>query len=58
MEKTIYGYILRFSKPQQILLTVLAISSYPFLLGFLNVPKWIINHIKTALDKNGAGFFV
>ena len=58
MEKSIYGYILRYSKPQQIILTVMAISSYPFLLGFLNVPKWIVNHIKDAVDKKGETFEV
>ena len=58
MEKSIYGYIIRYSKRQQIALTLLAIASYPFLLGFLNVPKWIVNHIKDAVDKKGVSFQV
>ena len=58
VEKSIYGYILRYSKRQQIALTLLAIASYPFLLGFLNVPKWIVNHIKDAVDKKGVTFQV
>jgi ABC-type multidrug transport system fused ATPase/permease subunit len=58
VEKSIYGYIIRYSKPQQIMLTMMAIASYPFLLGFLNVPKWIVNHIKDAVDKKGEPFQV
>lgn len=58
MEKSIYGYIIRYSKPQQILLTVMAISSYPFLLWFLQVPKQIINHINAAVDRKGEPFQV
>lgn len=58
MEKSIYGYILRYSKPQQIMLTVMAISSYPFLLWFLQVPKLIVNHINDAVDKKGESFTV
>ena len=51
MEPTIYRYVIKYSLRQQVILTLMAISSYPFLLGFLNVPKWIINHIKDAIDK-------
>ena len=58
MEKTIYGYIIRYSKPQQLLLTAMAISSYPFLLWFLQIPKQIINHINAAVDKKGVPFDV
>ena len=58
MEKTIYGYILRYSKPQQIMLTMMAIASYPFLLWFLQVPKLIVNHINAAVDKKGVSFDV
>ncbi len=58
MEKTIYGYIIRYSKPQQIVLTMMAIASYPFLLWFLQVPKLIVNHINDAVDKKGVSFDV
>lgn len=58
VEKTIYGYIIRFSKPQQIVLTLMAFASYPFLLWFLQVPKLIVNHINDAVDKGGEPFQV
>ncbi|MDC0033888.1 ABC transporter ATP-binding protein/permease, partial [Alphaproteobacteria bacterium] len=58
VEKNIYDYIIRFSKSQQIVLTLMAISSYPFLLWFLQVPKQIINHINAAVDKKGESFDV
>ena len=58
MEKSIYGYIIRYSKPQQIMLTAMAIASYPFLLWFLQVPKLIVNHINAAVDKKGVSFDV
>lgn len=58
MEKSIYGYIIRYSKRQQIALTVMAIASYPFLLWFLQVPKLIVNHINAATDKKGESFDV
>lgn len=43
MEKSIYRYILRYSLPQQIVLTVLAVASFPFLYAFYELPKRIIN---------------
>ena len=43
MEKSIYKYILRYSTPQQITLTILAIVSFPFLYVFYELPKEIIN---------------
>ncbi len=58
MEKSIYGYILRYSKRQQIMLTVMAIASFPFLYAFYEVPKQIINHIGAAAAKKGAAFNV
>lgn len=58
MDKNIYGYIIRYSKPQQIMLTVMAVASYPFLLWFLQVPKQIVNHINAAVAKKGESFDV
>ena len=58
MEKGVYGYVIRFSKRQQIVLTLMAFASYPFLLWFLQVPKQIINHINRAVAKNGESFDV
>lgn len=43
MEKSIYKYILRYSTPQQIVLTAMAILSFPFLYVFYELPKEIIN---------------
>ena len=43
MEKTVYKYLIRYSLPQQIWLTVLAGLSFPFLYAFYELPKRIIN---------------
>lgn len=43
MEKSIYRYILRHSLPQQIVLTVMAVASFPFLYAYYELPKRIIN---------------
>ncbi len=43
VEKSIYRYILHHSKPQQIVLTLLAAASFPFLWLFYELPKKIIN---------------
>lgn len=43
MERTIYGFIWRYSKPQQISLLVLTLISFPFLYISLDLPKMIVN---------------
>ncbi len=43
MDKSIYQYILRYSKRQQIVITLMVVGSFPFLLAFYEVPKRIIN---------------
>lgn len=43
LEKSIYRYILRYSLRQQIVLTLFAIASYPFLYAFYELPKTIVN---------------
>ncbi len=43
MEKTIFGYVWRFSRRQQIYMTLLSAASLPFLYLFYEVPKTIIN---------------
>lgn len=43
MEPTIYKYILRYSRKQQVWLTILAILSFPFLYVYYELPKMIIN---------------
>jgi len=43
MEPTIYKYILRYSRNQQIWLTIMAALSFPFLYIYYELPKMIIN---------------
>ncbi len=43
MEKGIFGYIYRYSKPQQIVLLLLIAASFPFLYVSMDLPKIIIN---------------
>ena len=43
MDKTVYKYLIRYSLSQQIWLTALAASSFPFLYAFYELPKRIIN---------------
>ena len=43
MEPTIYKYLLKYSKKQQVWLTVMAVLSFPFLYLFYELPKMIIN---------------
>ena len=43
MEKTLFGFIWRYSKRDQIILLVLTVISFPFLYLSLDLPKTIIN---------------
>ena len=43
MEKSIYGYIIRHSLRRQIVLTIMAVASFPFLYAFYELPKLIVN---------------
>ena len=43
MDKSVFKYILRFSKRQQIMMLVLSVISFPFIYVFYEVPKRIIN---------------
>ncbi len=43
METNVYKYILRYSLRQQIVLTLIAAASFPFLYAFYELPKKIIN---------------
>ena len=43
MEKTIFGYVWRYSRQQQINMTIMSAISLPFLYLFYEVPKTIIN---------------
>jgi len=50
MEHSIYKYILRYSKKQQIILTILSFASFPFLYYYLELPKIIIDQAIQAKD--------
>jgi putative ABC transport system ATP-binding protein len=50
VEKSIYRYILRYSKPQQVVLTLMAVASFPFLYAFYELPKMIINGAIQAVN--------
>ena len=45
METSIYRYVIRHSLRAQILLTMLAVASFPFLYAFYEVPKQIVNRV-------------
>ncbi|MCR9214201.1 MAG: ABC transporter ATP-binding protein/permease [Proteobacteria bacterium] len=53
MEHSIYKYILRYSKKQQIILTLMAITSFPFLYVYLQIPALIIDQ---AIQGNDISF--
>ncbi len=48
MPHSLYGFILRHSKKEQLMLLLLALVSYPFLYYSYDQPKQIVNHIKNA----------
>ncbi|WP_169566908.1 ABC transporter transmembrane domain-containing protein [Sneathiella limimaris] len=50
MEHSIYKYILRHSKKQQIILLLLSVGSFPFLYYYLELPKIIIDQAIQAKD--------
>jgi len=50
MEHSIYKYIIRYSKKQQIILTLLSFASFPFLYYYLELPKIIIDQAIQAKD--------
>ncbi|MGB0630270.1 MAG: ABC transporter transmembrane domain-containing protein [Alphaproteobacteria bacterium] len=43
MEKSIYRYVIKYSMRQQVVLTLMAIASFPFLYAFYQLPKMIID---------------
>ncbi len=50
MEPSLFRYIFRYSRPQQILLLVLTAASFPFLYMTLELPKIIINKAIAGTD--------
>ena len=53
MAPNIFSYILKYSKRQQIILTLMAIVSFPFLYTFYELPKQIVNN---AIQGDPASF--
>ena len=45
MEHSIYRYVIRHSLRAQVVLTLLAVASFPFLYAFYEVPKQIVNRV-------------
>jgi len=43
MEPSVYKYLLKYSTPQQLILTLMALVSFPFLYAFYELPKTIVN---------------
>jgi putative ABC transport system ATP-binding protein len=50
MEHSIYKYILRYSKKQQVILTIMSIMSFPFLYIYLEIPALIIDQAISSKD--------
>ena len=50
MEQSIFGFIWRYSKLQQVVILVVTVLSFPFLYAALELPKIIIND---AIDGKG-----
>jgi hypothetical protein len=44
-DPSIYGFILHYSRPEQIYLVIITIFSFPFLYISLQLPKYIVNTI-------------
>ncbi|GAB5374713.1 MAG: ABC transporter ATP-binding protein [Acuticoccus sp.] len=43
MERTLFGFIWRYSKRQQIIILAMTVVSFPILYMTLELPKWIVN---------------
>ncbi len=48
MDKTLFAYIRRYSGRQQVIVTLMAVASFPFLYLFYELPKLIINEAISA----------
>ena len=45
LDPSIYGFILHYSRPEQIYLVVITVFSFPFLYVSLKIPKYIVDTI-------------
>ncbi len=52
MEHSIFKFIWRHSKRDQLVLLAITVLSYPFTYIYLDVPKRIINHLQAVIDHN------
>ena len=43
MERTLFGFIWRYSKRQQLIILAMTVLSFPILYMSLELPKWIVN---------------
>lgn len=50
MDKSLFGFIWRFSKRQQIVILIITVMSFPILYMTLELPKWIINQAIGGTD--------
>lgn len=50
MERTLFGFIWRYSKRQQIVILALTVASFPILYMSLELPKWIVNDAISGTD--------
>lgn len=50
MNKGIYGFILQYSKRQQLIITLITVASFPFLYASLELPKIIVNDALSGAD--------
>ncbi|WP_075219764.1 ABC transporter ATP-binding protein/permease [Acuticoccus yangtzensis] len=50
MERSLFGFIWRYSKRQQIVILALTVCSFPILYMTLELPKWIVNDAISGSD--------
>lgn len=50
MERTLFGFIWRYSKRQQIIILAITMISFPILYMSLELPKWIVNDAISGTD--------
>ncbi|MEM9221239.1 MAG: ABC transporter transmembrane domain-containing protein [Pseudomonadota bacterium] len=50
MERTLFGFIWRYSKRQQVIILLMTVVSFPILYMTLELPKWIVNDAISGED--------
>ena len=51
MERTIYKFIFRYSKPEQVFILFITLASLPFYYVSLDIPKLIVNNVLTDIPE-------